>query len=177
MKRLILAVALIFGASAAALMDQAGAQTGQERLATFYFSEIRAFKMAFEKHLEQLDKCLDEIDRFERYEMFLEPVECPAFNEMRRGAGALLKDIKPAIQAFKDTLQDLAESGYAGSAYDQAMEELLEAAVLVKLYHVEYPQTMILAERNRKAESEIAKELQNFTKVIQEMPLMETDAQ
>ena len=83
MKRLILAVALIFGASVAELTDQARAQTAQERLATFYLSEIHTFNMAFEKHLEQLDKCLGEMDRFEGGEAFLDPVECSAFNEMR----------------------------------------------------------------------------------------------
>ncbi len=177
MKRLILAVALIFGTSVAALMDQARAQTGHERLATFYFSEIHAFNLAFVKHLEQLDKCLDEMDRYEGGEVFLDPLECSAFNETRPVAGALLEDIKLIFQSYIDTLQNLTESGYAGNAYDQVMEEQMEAGALVKLYSVKFQQAKIQTERVRKAESEIVKELEGLNKIMQEMLLMETNAQ
>ena len=177
MKRLILAVALIFGTSVAALMDQARAQTGHERLATFYFSEIHAFNLAFVKHLEQLDKCLGEMDRFEGGEEFLDPVECSAFNEMRSVAGALLEDIQPVIQSYIDTLQIHAESGYAGNTYDQVMEEQMEANALIKLYSVKFQQAKIQTERVRKTESEFVKKLHSMNKIMQEMLLMETDAQ
>ncbi len=50
----------------------------------------------------------------------------------------------------------------------------MEANALVKLYQVKYQQAKIQTERVRKAESEIVKKLEG---VIQEMLLMETDAQ
>ena len=177
MKRLLFAVALIFGASVTVLTDQARAQTGQERLATFYFSEIHTFNIAFEKHLEQLDKCLGEMDSFEGGKVFLENVECSAFNEMRSVIGALLEDIQPVIQSFMNTLQNLAESGYAANAYDQAFDEQMEANALMKLYQVKLQQAKIQTERVRKTESEFVKQLQGLNKIMQEMLLMETDAQ
>ena len=96
-------------------------------------------------------------------EVFLDPVECSAFNETRPVAGALLEDIKLVFQSYIDTLQNLAESGYAGNAYDQVMEEQMEAGALMKLYVVKYQQAKIQTERTRKTESEIVKQLQGGT--------------
>ena len=94
-----------------------------------------------------------------------------------RSPGALLEDIQPVIQSYIDTLQILAESGYAGNAYDQVMEEQMEAGALMEIYVVKFQQAKIQTERVRKTESEFVKQLQGLNKIMQEMLLMETDAQ
>ena len=141
-------------------------QSGHERLAKFYADEFIKFNAAFVKHVDQLDLCLAEMDRFEiEFETwFEEPVECPRFDVMRPEGTALLEGVKPVMESYSDVL----ESGYAGSAYDRVAREMYEAVALLRVYGVKFQQAQIQTERIRKLESELGEAFQGLTDAVQE---------
>ena len=120
------------------------AQAQHERLDAFYADEFKKFNKTLERHIEQLDKCLAEMDRFEAGEFLLEPIECPAFDKMRRRVPALLEDIKLVMVSYRDRLIATQQSSLLGS----------DTSVLIQIYMVKYKRAMLQNARVQKMERE-----------------------
>ena len=157
-KVIVLAIATAVFASGSV----ANAQTSDDRLGEFYADEFRAFNAQFEGLVEQLDKCLKEMDRYEKGDWLMDPVECSTFNEMDASRPALLNDIDPVLDNFSKTLKRIIERNYSGNAYDQAFQEYDQLNALLQLYMVKTQQAKIQTERVRKHEAALVKELEGF---------------
>ncbi len=151
------------------LFGVAQAQEKYERLDAFYADEFKQFNQVFEKHIEQLDKCLTEMDRFEAGEFLLEPMECPAFDKMRRRVSALLDDIKLVRASYRDWLIALQRADAPDTATQQSSLPSSETGVLIQIYKVKYKRAMLQSARVQKMQGELVKTLRNLTEHLQEL--------
>ena len=78
---------------------------------SYYASEFFKFTRQIELHLEQLDKCLAEMDRFEAGEVFSESVECPKFDAMVYQMQLEIDDYSVLFESYLDTIEGFNERG------------------------------------------------------------------
>jgi hypothetical protein len=97
---------LFFWPSGDILAEQADVMTP-----SYYASKFMKFSHEFLPHLDQLDECLGEMDRFERGEAFIEPVACLEFEAMRDQTIVLIKERLMLQTRYSDTIQGFRDHG------------------------------------------------------------------
>ncbi len=109
------------------------------------------------------------MDRFEAGEFLLEPMECPAFDKMRRRVSALLDDIKLVKASYRDWLIALDRADAPDTATQQSSLPGSETGVLIQIYKVKYKRAMLQSARVQKMQGELVKTLRNLTEHLQEL--------
>ena len=150
----------------ALLTFPAHGQTGHDRLGKFYASQFHQFNTTFVEIVNQLDRCLAEMDRFEAGNVLLDPVECPRFDKLRPKAFALMEDLEPVMDSYRVTLNTLSEINYTGDAYDRPGKELEEVVALLKLFKVKFKQANVQTKRVQKLERDLMKELEDLVDIL-----------
>ncbi|MFQ5882347.1 MAG: hypothetical protein ACE5I9_07730 [Candidatus Methylomirabilales bacterium] len=147
----------------------AAQQPSYGHLDQFYAEEIDRFNRAFEKHIKQADKCLNEMDRFEKGEIFLEPVECPKFNQMRPKARELLGEVKIVMKSYGGALEDAIKAGAPTGIFRKTVVPMSRANSLIRIYGVKFQQAQLQSKRVQKLEKELVKELEGLGRVLKEL--------
>ena len=118
-------------------------ESGTEKLDAFYAKELTELNEGFESLIEQLDKCLGEMDKWEQGDVFLEPVECLKLNEMRLGRPAFFKEVEAVVESTAEWLNNLPNQ-------DQATLSLPAADMtlsLLQVFSVKHQQVKVQTER------------------------------
>ena len=85
-----------------------------ERRDAYFVNQFEKIKNAFEIHIQQLDKCIEEIEIFEKKntELVFEDVECSKFNKMRPDVQELFTQVKSALEEYHAWINSLTENAF-----------------------------------------------------------------
>lgn len=163
--RSLAAGACLLGLIASAPMP---AQSNPE-LAQFYESELRKFVVEFRPHVRQAELCIAEMDTFETENVFIEPVECPKFDEMVSRAKFLVENIMPVVASLQEQYAALSKSGASPDPYEAAHIQLVETNGLLSIYNVRHEQLIKQSARVQALEQELMLKLEGLSRAMREL--------
>lgn len=143
------------------------------RLDQFYSEEVIRFNFEFEKYIAQLDDCLDEMSRFERGQILLEPVLCPRFQQIRPQIIGLMDEVEIVINDYRTAVQEALARGSSGDVYDTAQVAVSRAMALMRIYKVKLQQAELQSKRVQQHEREILSRLESFAQGFKPHPQSE----
>ena len=151
------------------VIEVVSAESGTEKLDSFYFEEFNKFNMAFEKHAQQVEKCLKEMERFEKGEIFLDPQDCPKLNEMRLDAVSLLEEVQVVINSYESWLK----IEFNDNATKQSFPAFEIIYAQITIYSTKYKKAVIQTKRVRKNEEEIANSIEELSDLMERLNTVE----
>jgi len=134
----------------------------------FYADEIDRFNRAIEKHIKQVDKCINEMDRFEKGEVFLDPVECPKLNRMLDEVLALIGNVKIVLTSYQASLIREIKKGVSEDNFPKTEAPMSRSASLMRVYSVKIQQAQLQSKRVQKLEGDLVKKFKSVWKKLQE---------
>lgn len=146
-------------------MEVASADSGTETLDSFYAAELNKFNEAFESHIEQLDKCLSEMERFEKGEVFLEPTECAKFDESRPYAASLLEEVEIVMKSYAKWLDAIVDDNAIKNS--SAASNMTNA--LLQIYSTKFQKALIQTMRVRKQEEQLVNEINKLGETLRQL--------
>ena len=153
-------------------VEATSAASGTEKLDSFYATEFKKFNEAFEKHIQQVDKCLGEMDRFEKGDIFLDPIECPKFDKMRPEAASLLKEIKVVVESYVKWLNILSDETVENATKLSSPANNMTNA-LIQIYSTKFQKALIQTKRVRKQEEELVNEINKLSETLKRLNTIE----
>lgn len=137
-------------------------QPNYSRLDQFYSEEITRFSRDFEKHVEQLDSCIDEMSRFENGEVLLEPIRCPGFFQLHTKTSGLMDEVEIVIGDYKEAVQQVVIAGSSRDIFDITHFALSRAMSLMRIYKVKLQKAHVQNKRVQQHEMEIFDRLKSL---------------
>lgn len=143
--------------------------SGAEKLDSFYAAEYKKFNEAFGKYVQQVDKCLGEMDRFEKGEVFIDPIECPKFDQIRHEAASLMEEIKVVMESHVEWLNTLSDNNVTKLSLPAS--NMTNA--LIQIYITKYQKALLQTKRVRKQEEEIVNEIKKLSETLKRLNSIE----
>ncbi|HSS64180.1 MAG TPA: hypothetical protein VLS27_07080 [Gammaproteobacteria bacterium] len=126
----------------------AHAESDNANLDSFFAMEFEKFNEAFENHIRQLDKCMEEMDGFEENgaELSFSGAECSKLEEMRADAQRLHSEVRAALEEYLHWISSL-----TGGTFKQFVErsDSAQSTLLgsMKTYSTRHKQVLARSER------------------------------
>jgi len=148
-------------------------QSAYDDLIKFYANEMNRYSEVLEKHILQLDKCLGEMNQFEKGQFLLEAVECPKFNRMKTKISSLLDELKAVMKSYANWLKDIANSNLPIDSFAKSYAAQSQVDTLLRIYLVKTKQAQIQTQRIQKLEKKLTKEFEGLSEMLKEFQQLE----
>lgn len=95
-------------------VNAAFAESGNENRDSYYVKQFEQFNQAFEAHIGQLEKCIVEMETFEKKdtELVFNDVECSKLDKMRPEAQDLYDKTRAALEEYYRWISSLTEDTF-----------------------------------------------------------------
>ena len=138
------------------------------KLDSFYAGEFKKFNNVFNGHITQIDKCLKEMDAFEKGDIFKEPIECKNFNAMRPDTASLIEEIQVVTKSYGNWLKQVPQE----ESSELSLTEYNNSSALIEIYTVKFKKSMIQTKRVRRQEKKI---VGNLNQLSDELKRLQTE--
>ncbi len=139
-----------------------------ERRDAYFVKQFEKIKNAFEKHIEQIDKCIAQMELFERKdtELVFKDKECSQFDKMRPEAQELFKQVKTSLEEYYAWINSLTEKTFE-ELVEYSRDSQSKLLAMTREYLNKYEEALTQSERIMHKQAQRLSELEKRSKEVE----------
>lgn len=144
------------------------AASDPEKRDAYFVDQFGKIKTAFEKHIEQLDKCIAQMELFEQKdsELVFKDEECSRFDKMRPEVQGLFKQVKSSLEEYYAWINSLTEKTFE-ELVEYSKDSQSKLLALTQEYLNKYKEALTQSERIMQKQVQRLNELEKRSKEVE----------
>ena len=165
---IVLGTALVFILFLAPSEKAARAAADSEKRDAYFVKQFENIKNAFEKHIQQLDKCIAKMELFEREdtELVFKDEECSQFDRMRPEAQELFKQVRTSLEEYYAWISSLTEKTFE-ELVEYSKDSQSKLLAMTREYLDKYKAALVQSERIMQKQVQRLGELEEQSKEME----------
>lgn len=145
------------------------AASDPEKRDAYFVNQFEKIKNAFEKHIEQLDKCIAQMELFERKdaELVFKDEECSQLDKMRSDARELFSQVKISLEEYYAWINSLTEKTFK-ELVEYSKDSQSRLLAMTREYLNKYEEALSQSERIMQKQAQRLNELEKKSKEVEQ---------
>lgn len=144
------------------------AASDAEKRDAYFVDQFGKIKSAFEKHIEQLERCIAQMELFERKdtELVFKDDECSRIDKMRPEAQELFRQVKTSLEEYYAWISSLTEKTFE-ELVEYSKDSQSRLLAMTQEYLDKYKEALTQSERIMQKQAQRLSELEKRSKEVE----------
>ncbi len=140
-----------------------------EKRDAYFVKQFEKIKTAFEKHIHQLDRCIEQMELFERKDtdLVFKDEECSQFDKMRPEARELFRQVKTSLEEYYAWISSLTEKTFE-ELVEYSKDSQSKLLAMTQEYLDKYKEALTQSERIMQKQVQRLSELEKKSKEVEQ---------